>query len=100
MATVPKGIYQLSGEVGGVPQDVNVTNNVFDGESFYVSMEGDLTRPAGGPDGKVDIRDVAYVAQWFGKIPIIQPICDVNNDQKVDIRDIAVVAKNFGKTEP
>jgi len=55
-------------------------------------------------DGKVDIRDIALVAKYFGQtVPPAPPNCDITGstgvpDGKIDIRDIGMVAKNFGKT--
>ena len=50
-------------------------------------------------DYKVDIRDIAVVAQAFGSNPDHprwNPAADINGDEKVDIRDVAIVASNFG----
>ena len=71
----------------------------------YIPLPGDITGPTPGvPDGKVDIRDIAYVAKQFGTTtssPNWNPISDLTGpngvpDDKVDIRDIAYVAKRFG----
>jgi hypothetical protein len=79
--------------------------NVTDGKGNTIQSEtaqitatllGDLNG-----DGKVDIKDIAIVAQAFGETPEQprwNPIADINKDDKIDIRDIAIVAKNFGKT--
>jgi streptogramin lyase len=49
-------------------------------------------------DGKVDGKDIAYVAMWFGNVvPPAPEKCDMDNDAKVDGKDIAMVAINFGK---
>jgi peptide/nickel transport system substrate-binding protein len=54
-------------------------------------------------DGKVDIKDISYVAKAFGASygPPINPRWayrgDINNDRKIDIKDISYVAKLFGK---
>jgi parallel beta-helix repeat protein len=71
------------------------------------TLPGDITGPTlGVPDGKVDIRDIAYVAKQFGtnnNSSNWNPMADLTGpsgvpDGKVDIRDIAYVAKNFGAT--
>jgi peptide/nickel transport system substrate-binding protein len=55
-------------------------------------------------DGRVNIVDIAMVAQAFGSSygPPIDPRwqfrADINNDRVVNIIDIAAVASNFGKT--
>jgi uncharacterized protein (DUF2141 family) len=62
----------------------------------YAEIIGDVNG-----DGKVDIKDLALVAQAFGSYtghPRYNPAADVNQDGWVDIRDLAMVAKNFGQT--
>jgi len=62
----------------------------------YAEIIGDVNG-----DGKVDIKDMAVVAQAFGSYtghPKYNPAADVNQDGWVDIRDLAMVAKNFGHT--
>ena len=57
-------------------------------------------------DGKVDIKDIAFVAKAFGAYnyppnfvdPRYNPAYDFNNDNVIDIIDIVLVAKNFGMT--
>ncbi len=54
-------------------------------------------------DGKVDIKDLAYVARSFGSSPEHlsdrwNPMADLNADGRVDIKDLALVALYFGKT--
>jgi len=64
---------------------------------------GDVTGPAGTPDGRVDIRDLAAIARAFGSYvghPRYNPNYDINGDEKIDIKDIAAAAKNFGKIDP
>jgi outer membrane protein assembly factor BamB/PKD repeat protein len=76
-----------------------------------LTIIGDVTGPYGMPDGKVDMRDIAFVAKAFGTDPIHQghpprwdPRADISGptygvpDGKVDMYDVALVAKNFGKT--
>jgi len=68
-------------------------------------IPGDITGPTRNvPDGKVDIRDIALVALYFGRnVPPAPPNCDLSGptpgvpDGKIDTRDIAFVCKNFGK---
>jgi len=81
--------------------------------TFKTAMVGDITGPENPPgsklyppDGKVDIRDIALVAKYFGKnVPPAPPICDITGpagvpDGKIDIRDIATVAQRFGQVDP
>jgi hypothetical protein len=53
------------------------------------------------PDGRVDIKDIAFIAKCFGQIPggpRWDYMADVVPDQRIDIKDIAMAAKNFGHT--
>lgn len=67
---------------------------------FHSTLTGDITGPTGTPDGKVDIRDVAAVAQLFGQPIELGDPRDLYPDGKIDIRDIARVAINFGQHWP
>jgi parallel beta-helix repeat protein len=70
---------------------------------IIVSLVGDVTGANGWPDGKVDIRDVHYVAIYYGATPSSSnwnPNADINNDGKIDIRDVHIVAKNYGQHYP
>ena len=52
------------------------------------------------PDGKVDIRDVAFVSNKYGLVEGRSGwdyMADVYPDRKIDIQDIARVSANFGK---
>jgi nitroreductase len=51
-------------------------------------------------DDKVDGKDIAIVAKYFGSIGGFPPYADVNSDGKVDGKDIAIVAKHFGEKYP
>ncbi|MCG3207040.1 MAG: hypothetical protein FOGNACKC_00640 [Anaerolineae bacterium] len=60
---------------------------------------GTLTLLAGdiNTDNKIDIFDLAYIAQQYGSI---DPLADLNADGKVDILDLVLAAGNFGQTGP
>ncbi|MEM2988130.1 MAG: hypothetical protein QXK26_03715, partial [Candidatus Bathyarchaeia archaeon] len=75
------------------------------------TITGDVTGPYGMPDGKVDMRDISFIAKAFGTDPLHpghpprwDPRADISGptygvpDGKVDMYDVALVAKNFGKT--
>jgi hypothetical protein len=102
------GKYRLRANATVVVGEVNASNNNLTDDWVAVAIIGDITGPTTGtPDGKVDIRDIALVAKYFGQtVPPAPPNCDITGpttgvpDGKVDIRDIAIVAKNFGKAAP
>ena len=51
------------------------------------------------PFGKIDVKDVAYVARrylCFPGDPLWDPNADFNGDGKIDMNDVALPAKNFG----
>jgi hypothetical protein len=48
-------------------------------------------------DKKIDGRDIALIAKYFGSTSGFPPEADVNKDGKVDGKDIAIAAKNFGQ---
>jgi hypothetical protein len=63
-------------------------------------MPGDVQSPF----GKLDMRDIAYVAKRFGATPSApqppplawDPNADIDGTGKVDMKDIAIVARGFG----
>ncbi len=64
----PKGIYTISAVAETVPGEGDTADNTFVDGTVQVAMVGDVTGPTGVPDGKVDIRDVALVAKYFGQV--------------------------------
>jgi len=97
----PYGNYTLSAYATPVPGETNTTNNNCTGGTVFVGLVGDITGPNGVPDGRVDMRDISYVAKRFlttPSSPLWDPNADILNNGKVDKRDISIVAENFGKT--
>lgn len=91
-----RGNYTISAYASPVPGETHTEDNNFTNGLVLVLMPGDVVSPF----GKIDIRDVSFVAKSFGKnssSPLWDPNADINDDDKVDIKDISVVAKNFGK---
>jgi hypothetical protein len=108
------------------PKDGNLTStiNIADGQPFETyMMDSSLNRISTtlingqytyfdpptlligdlNGDGKVDMRDIGYVARRFGCDPgstLWDPNADFNSDGKIDMKDIAIVARNFGKIQP
>jgi hypothetical protein len=94
------GNYTMSAYAWPVPSETYTANNNCTGGWVIVSMVGDVTGPNGWPDGKVDIRDVNYIAKLYGTTPSSQnwnPNADINGDGKVDIRDVHIAAVNYGQ---
>jgi hypothetical protein len=95
------GNYTISASASPVPGQTNTANINCTGGCVFVSLIGDLTGPNGVPDGKVDIRDVHYVAIYYGTTPSSpnwNPNADINNDGKVDIKDVHIVAEHYGQS--
>jgi DMSO/TMAO reductase YedYZ molybdopterin-dependent catalytic subunit len=64
------------------------------------TLSADITGPQGVPDGRVDLRDVSYVAKRFmstSNTPSWDPRADLNADGKIDMQDVAIVASRFGE---
>jgi hypothetical protein len=52
-------------------------------------------------DGKVDMKDVGYVARRFMCVlgdPLWDPMADMNDDEKINMVDIGTVARHFGES--
>ncbi len=65
----------------------------------------ELSTPIGdiNADGKVDMRDVGYVARRFMCVagdPLWDANADFNSDEKIDMVDIGTVARHFGGSLP
>jgi len=60
------------------------------------NLVGDVTA-----DGKVDMKDVGYVARRFMCVPgdpLWDPMADMNDDEKINMVDIGTVARHFGES--
>lgn len=92
------GNYTISASATSVPSETDNTDNTLTGSSVYVGIEGDLNA-----DGRVDMKDVSYVARRFMCIssdPLWDSVADVNGDGKIDMKDISTVARHFGERYP
>jgi hypothetical protein len=97
------GNYTVHAEVDAVPEESNVENNMLYDGTILVSIVGDITGPAGRPDGKVDMFDVGNVARRFmakSPSPDYNPNSDINDDGIINMFDIALVARHFMEHEP
>jgi hypothetical protein len=65
------------------------------------ALPSDVTGPDAVSDGRVDLRDIGYVARRFMTYlddPLWDSRVDLNFDDKVDMLDVATVARDFGIT--
>jgi hypothetical protein len=64
------------------------------------TLPADITGSQGVPDGRVDLRDVSYVAKRFMSTPDTSSWdsrADLNTNEKIDMQDVAIVASRFGE---
>jgi len=97
-----KGNYSITAFASPVQYEQYTANNNLTSGPIQVTIPGDITGPDGRPDGKVDMRDIGYIARHFG-IPSISPLwdprTDINGDGKADMVDIGIAARHFGETD-
>jgi hypothetical protein len=83
------------------PSGINeAANNFTYADIVEITIPGDITGPNDVPDGRVDMKDVSYVARRFPCLPgdpLWDSNADINGDGKVDMKDIAVPARHFGE---
>jgi parallel beta-helix repeat protein len=100
-----KGSYQ--NETGS--DGIGDTPLVFDGNNTdrYPLMTPwtESSGPVGdvNGDGKVDMKDVGYVARRFMCVPgdlLWDAIADFNSDERINMVDIGTVARHFGESRP
>jgi phosphatidylethanolamine-binding protein (PEBP) family uncharacterized protein len=71
-------------------------------KTLTVNSAGTLVGDVNG-DGRVDMRDMGYVARRFMCVPgdpLWDPTADFNSDGKIDMVDIGTVARHFGESLP
>jgi len=64
------------------------------------TLPADITGPQGGPDSRVDLRDVSYVARSFmsnPNTPSWDSRADLDSNFRIDMQDVAIVASHFGE---
>ena len=62
------------------------------------ALPADVTGPQAVSDGRVDLRDIGYVARRFMSTPnspLWDSRVDLNFDDKVDMQDVAFIARDF-----
>ncbi|MCJ7422854.1 right-handed parallel beta-helix repeat-containing protein [Candidatus Bathyarchaeota archaeon] len=92
------GNYTISAVASNVSGEFDLTDNIKTNGVVYVGIPGDVNG-----DGKVDVKDIAYVARRFGigfRDSLWNPNADLNDDGKIDVMDVAAAARQFGKHYP
>jgi hypothetical protein len=87
-----KGNYTIWAYAWPDENETDTFDNTFTDGTVLVTIPGDVNG-----DRKVDGRDIALVAKYFGTTSEYPPNADINDDGKIDGRDIAIAAKNFGQ---
>jgi len=96
--SAPTGKHTITAEIEVVPGDTDSANNAKSKPITILSATGPNTDLNG--DGKVDMKDIAVVAQAFGTKEgdaRWNSMADVNLDGVVNLFDVALVAKDFWK---
>ena len=89
------GNYAMSAYAEPLTGEIDTADNSLIGETVHIGVLGDVNA-----DGKVDMRDIGYVARRFMMSPsdlLWDPNSDINGDGKVDMKDIGATARNFGE---
>ena len=92
------GKHNITASATVVPFDIDPDNNSKIKPITIMSTSGPMTDING--DGKVNMKDIAIVAQAFGthkEDGRWNPLADANGDGYVNLFDIALVAKDFWK---
>jgi hypothetical protein len=65
--------------------------------STPLAKKGDITGPDGGPDGKIDLRDISYIIRNYNTDDATADISGPGGepDGKVDLRDISYLIRNY-----
>ena len=94
----PCSNYTIRAEASVVPNESNISNNVYVDGNVKVKMQGDVNG-----DGVVDVWDISIVSIAYGTFEGqagYNPVADLNTDGIVDIQDLSIVAINLGETCP
>ncbi len=114
LLTVPKKLLNpdFTVQSDGIVMQHNIMQSLTNSFIYFAISEGtqrieiagifpaDITGPEGDPDGRVDLRDVSYVARRFMSTPT-SPLwnsrSDLNANGTIDMQDVAIVASHFGE---
>ena len=92
------GNYTVRAVADNLTGETDISDNAYTDGMVYVGIPGDVNG-----DGKVDMKDIGYVAMRFGRNPKDSrwsPNADLNDDGKIDMFDIGNTAKHFGEHYP
>jgi len=87
--------YSIKAEISPLPDEANLTNNVFVDGNVILKMLGDINC-----DLKVNYKDLFILASSYGLTAQDQRYdrnIDFNQDGKIDYRDLFILAANYGK---
>jgi parallel beta-helix repeat protein len=90
-----KGNYTLCVYGSPVPGETDIKDNTY-AEWLVVTILGDIDG-----DGKVDMKDIGYLARRFAigpADPLWNPNADINDDLKIDMKDIGTACRHYGET--
>jgi len=87
-----KGNYTISAYAWPVLNETDTLDNSRIDGTVLITIPGDVNG-----DKRVDGRDIAVIAKYFGSTSGYPPNADISDDGKIDGKDIAVAAKNFGQ---
>jgi hypothetical protein len=95
-----KGNYTLWAYAETVQGETDITDNIFIDGWIIVSAVGDVTGPAGYPDGICDMRDIYGLVLRYMRPDRYDPNWDINNDGVIDMKDIYTAVLNYCKPDP
>ena len=89
------GNYTMSAYAEPLSGETDTVDNTITDGFVYVGTIGDVNG-----DRRVDMKDIGYVASYFGADPSKQrwdPNADTNGDNRIDMKDLATICKHFGE---
>jgi hypothetical protein len=95
-----KGNYTIWAYAWPVQGETDTTDNIYTDSWIIVSTVGDVTGPAGYPDGTCDMRDIYGLVLRYMRPDRYDPNWDINNDGVIDMKDIYAAVLNYCKPDP
>jgi hypothetical protein len=87
------GNYIVRAVAGNLAGETDVSDNAYADGIVYVGIPGDVNG-----DGKVDMKDIGYVAMRFGmkpNDPRWSSYADLDDDGKINMYDVGFAARHF-----